>query len=200
MLDSSAQNWAQYFIVDEYRDSSGKLNRQYLLTRDGFTLLVMGFTGQKALQWKLKYIEAFNAMEKTLKDKGFQIEPVQLQCIKETNKTLKYIQDKSLRDSIARQALSKLYDIEVPAVEINTKTIGCDITVKEFIAVQCDKEADHSAKLEDLYQCYDAWCRLSSYSPLSKINFGRHMRLYGFEQGHRRGLGRFWRGVKIKQV
>lgn len=38
----------------------------YLMNRDGFSLLVMGFTGAKALEWKLKYIEAFNAMEKKL--------------------------------------------------------------------------------------------------------------------------------------
>ena len=37
------------------------------MNRDGFTLLVMGFTGQKALEWKLKYIQAFNEMEKELK-------------------------------------------------------------------------------------------------------------------------------------
>lgn len=35
----------------------------YYMNRDGFSLLVMGFTGKKALEWKLKYIEAFNQME-----------------------------------------------------------------------------------------------------------------------------------------
>ena len=38
----------------------------YLMNRDGFSLLVMGFTGKKALQWKLSYIQAFNAMESKL--------------------------------------------------------------------------------------------------------------------------------------
>lgn len=37
--------------------------RFYLLTRDAFSLLAMGFTGAAALRWKLKYIEAFNALE-----------------------------------------------------------------------------------------------------------------------------------------
>lgn len=36
------------------------------ITRDGFTLLVMGFTGKRALEWKIKYIDAFNQMEATL--------------------------------------------------------------------------------------------------------------------------------------
>lgn len=38
-------------------------DRAYLLTRDGFSLLVMGFTGAEAVKWKLRYIEAFNALE-----------------------------------------------------------------------------------------------------------------------------------------
>jgi Rha family phage regulatory protein len=64
----SAQNCAQYFIPSEYKDGSGKANKEYLLTRDGFSLLVMGFTGAKALRWKVKYIEAFNSMEKRLRN------------------------------------------------------------------------------------------------------------------------------------
>ena len=39
----------------------------YNLTRDGFSLLVMGFTGQKAYQWKIEFIKAFNTMEAKLK-------------------------------------------------------------------------------------------------------------------------------------
>ena len=45
---------------------------EYLMNRDGFSLLVMGFTGQKALEWKLKYIAAFNAMEEELKKQQIQ--------------------------------------------------------------------------------------------------------------------------------
>lgn len=38
----------------------------YNMTRDGFVILVMGFTGKEAMQWKIRYIEAFNAMEAAL--------------------------------------------------------------------------------------------------------------------------------------
>lgn len=41
--------------------------RQYLMNRDGFTLLVMGFEGRKAMQFKMRYINAFNQMEQELK-------------------------------------------------------------------------------------------------------------------------------------
>lgn len=55
-----------YFILAEYQNR-GKTYRKYLLTRDGFSLLVMGFTGPAALHWKLLYIEAFNKMEQALR-------------------------------------------------------------------------------------------------------------------------------------
>lgn len=42
----------------------------YYMNRDGFSLLVMGFTGKKALSFKLKYIDAFNKMEAAIKEGG----------------------------------------------------------------------------------------------------------------------------------
>lgn len=47
--------------------SNGQTYRSYDMDRDGFVLLAMGFTGKKALKWKLKYIEAFNNMEAQLR-------------------------------------------------------------------------------------------------------------------------------------
>ena len=60
------------FKVSEYVDESGKSNKMYLLTRDSFSLIVMGFTGEKAYEWKLKYIKAFNIMEQKLLNKQNQ--------------------------------------------------------------------------------------------------------------------------------
>lgn len=45
---------------------NGKPQPYFELTRDAFALIVMGFTGKKALQWKIDYINAFNAMEAEL--------------------------------------------------------------------------------------------------------------------------------------
>lgn len=67
----STQNSVQYkkmFKEDVYRDSSGKQNKMFYLNRDGFTFIAMGFTGTKADEFKLKYIEAFNQMEKQLQE------------------------------------------------------------------------------------------------------------------------------------
>lgn len=66
MENEPSQNWLRYFIPNKYQDLKGEMRKEYLLTRDGFSLLVMGFTGTKALEWKLKYIDAFNKMEKVI--------------------------------------------------------------------------------------------------------------------------------------
>ena len=58
----------KYFIESTYTDKSNRQSKEYLLTKDGFSLLVMGFNGREALEWKLKYIEAFNTMERKLKE------------------------------------------------------------------------------------------------------------------------------------
>ena len=56
-----------YFAITDYVDSMNRPQEEYLITKDGFTLLVMGFTGASALKWKIKYIQAFNEMEQSLK-------------------------------------------------------------------------------------------------------------------------------------
>ena len=70
-----AENSATKFFQETSSVYRGQHFPFYLMNRDGFSLLAMGFTGKKALQWKLKYIEAFNEMEETLKQ-GYLEEPV----------------------------------------------------------------------------------------------------------------------------
>lgn len=61
----TAQNCAvkKMFVKSTYINSRGQEWPMYYMNRDGFSLLVMGFTGKKALDFKLKYIDAFNKME-----------------------------------------------------------------------------------------------------------------------------------------
>ena len=56
------------FHETTYKNERGREYREIYMNRDGFTLLAMGFTGKKALEFKLKYIEAFNQMEKQLQE------------------------------------------------------------------------------------------------------------------------------------
>ena len=64
--DISSAEFSALFYEETYAASNGKKNPMYYMNRDGFTLLVMGYTGEKAMQFKLAYIKQFNAMEKAL--------------------------------------------------------------------------------------------------------------------------------------
>jgi Rha family phage regulatory protein len=59
------------FEAVEFTDAKGEQRPAYRITRDGFTLLAMGFTGKRALAFKLAYIEAFNKMEAALRGAAF---------------------------------------------------------------------------------------------------------------------------------
>ena len=61
-------NFEEMFYETTSPDAYGRAQKTYLMNRDGFSLLAMGFTGSEALEWKLKYIQAFNEMEKTIKE------------------------------------------------------------------------------------------------------------------------------------
>jgi Rha family phage regulatory protein len=65
-LKKDVPNFGLMFYETELPDAYGRLQRAYYITKKGFQLLAMGFTGKKAIEWKLRYIDAFEAMEKHL--------------------------------------------------------------------------------------------------------------------------------------
>lgn len=129
----SAENSAvtQMFFKTTYTAGTGKAYPMYLMNRDGFTLLAMGFTGKAALEWKLKYIQAFNAMEKQLSapqipklskemqalfllDDRTQRQEQRLTALENTM-TVDYNQQRVLRKSISRSVICALGDEKAPA-------------------------------------------------------------------------------------
>lgn len=63
-----SENFTQLnFELSEYKDDSSKTNKYYIITKDGFMFLVMGFTGKEAALWKERFINAFNEMEASLR-------------------------------------------------------------------------------------------------------------------------------------
>ena len=66
LLSDSGEFGELNYLLTTYISSQNKELPCYEMTRDGFTLLAMGYTGKDAQRWKIKYIEAFNAMEREL--------------------------------------------------------------------------------------------------------------------------------------
>lgn len=69
LIGGTAENSAiaEMFSESRYLNEQNKEQPMFLMNRDGFTLLAMGFTGKKAMQFKLEYIKAFNSMEAQIK-------------------------------------------------------------------------------------------------------------------------------------
>ena len=66
-LDCSDDFRQSNFGLTSYKDSQGKKQPRYAMTRDGFTFLAMGYRGEKAAKFKELYIKHFNEMEKFIK-------------------------------------------------------------------------------------------------------------------------------------
>lgn len=102
-----------------YKDAKGEERPEYLLTKDGTTMLIMGYTGELAMKFKEAYIKRFNEMEKQLKEK--QQEPaltvmtldqkvsltkVILECAGITGNQLALALDKGVRTDTGSSLLS----------------------------------------------------------------------------------------------
>lgn len=152
----------EMFIESEY-ENRGKKYPEYLLTRDGFSLLAMGFTGKKALEWKLKYIEVFNKMEKTLttprKLSAMEQLKLQYQVIDEHEERLSYLennmtidfgQQQRLQNKAKSKAVKVLGGINSPAYRDKS------ISSKVFSAIWKD---------------YKNYFMLGSYRDTAKVDF-----------------------------
>lgn len=85
------------FVEITYIDTRGRKQPEYLMTKDGFTILAMGFTGAKAMQFKEAYIKAFNKMEGLLKGNTtiLQLEK-RIEALEKANKPFKKISEESI--------------------------------------------------------------------------------------------------------
>ncbi|EFN2165241.1 Rha family transcriptional regulator [Campylobacter coli] len=92
------------FKASKYIDSTGRILPCYKITRDGFSLLVMGFTGEKAYKWKIEFIKAFNEMEKRLRNIEY-----------EKHDKLAFRQSLGYKSQLAQQKLK--YENEIKALK-----------------------------------------------------------------------------------
>lgn len=168
-----AENSAVKNIVIEskYVNSRGREYPEYLLTRDGFSLLVMGFTGQKALEWKLKYIQAFNKMEQELVQvkKLSPMEQLKLQyevldeheerlSNLENNMTVDFRQQRLLQNKARSKAIEVLGGAESQAYKDNS------VRGKAFSAIWRD---------------YKDYFMIASYRDTPRIDFNKSMEYLG---------------------
>ena len=132
----SAENSANKFFYESFYMYRGRKLAEYYMNRDGFSLLAMGFTGKKAIKWKMAYIEAFSRMEELLKkrenskeyvakiiDRFFLLElnpsnnqelmTIKIKQLNELRGILPYIKDLDKRNVLAEYLTRELIRIDL---------------------------------------------------------------------------------------
>lgn len=110
-LVSESENTKLWFHKSTYKvERNNKTYPMYYMNRDGFSLLVMGFTGKKALEWKIKYIEAFNQMESYInfRKADIQIQKNSMQFLHD-NLEMPDTRDYCKANTIANKCVSNLF-------------------------------------------------------------------------------------------
>jgi len=138
----------------------------YHLTRDGFTLLAMGFTGKRALAFKLAYIDAFNRMEAELQGKAAELPPPPV-----PTRTLNFtftvpVNDRSLRwlmhtDRTGREVVTELSP--------ETHVITADQWIQRLMVSPGDLNLTMSQMLSITHACLNAM-RTSAGMYASRLN------------------------------
>ena len=175
-----AEKSADLFIESSYQHPQNKQTYKcYNLTRDGFSLLVMGFTGKKALEWKLKYIEAFNLMEQKIRERYSDISP-QLQFLIDMERKQKQLEKKQeeLESKIAD--ISEIRDNTIKATfEYGRISSELQKSISKTVKIRCIDicgtaqmyEAVHKSIENTIYSDIKKRFEVSSYRELAYNQF-----------------------------
>ncbi|OKA32654.1 transcriptional regulator [Bacillus cereus] len=155
-----------FFEPIQYTDNSNRKQVKYNLSKDGLTLLAMGFTGTKALKFKMMYIEEFNRMEQQIKDQ-------------------QQAQPKTALDQIQQLLLEGTMELKEKVEELETFTKeGFGDIQKEFI----NKMTIDSQQQRIMQNTVEASVR---YCWNNGTNHGRFTKRQLFSKAHRRLKDRY---------
>ena len=147
----------EMFYLDNYTsEQNGHKYLHYLMNRDGFNLLVMGFTGEEALEWKMKFVKAFNKMEKALKLPQLTPNPhyrtrMIKTAVKDIGDTASTISEvfgvkKPMAMASAMQMIGVAYGIDTSPLEqfLPSETKPCYMNPTDIANVMCIKKGNGS--------------------------------------------------------
>lgn len=144
------------FVETSYLDTFNRKQKKYLLTKKGLTLLVMGYTGSKALQFKLAYIDKFEEMENKLKQSvvvapitnPLDMVQIMLDSLKAQSKQVNFLENKVNQietkiddrlNEITEQANRELSTFPKPSAEYEQMRLYNDPTDDEQTQTEVDR-------------------------------------------------------------
>ncbi|WP_342658665.1 Rha family transcriptional regulator [Sphingomonas sp. NY01] len=185
------------------------------IDRDGFALLAMGFTGPKALQWKMRYIEAFNRMEAALLAPVIAEAPAEsliaMPAFGFTDEQVRTIETvHKLADAVGK--MSRVAG-RAMAMDMWTKLGGsmfadsvpalpaprvADAGVASWLSERVESAADGEMPTRWLHEDYQGWCATNGARCLVLSEFGRHLNRLGVPQKMSNGSQRV--GVRLRPI
>ena len=140
-LQCSQEFRASNFRCSSYTTSQNKVLACYEITIDGFSILGMGFKGDRAAQWKEKYINAFNSMHTELISRKFQITELE-----DLVKAVEMIESDSSKS--VGQKLDAVANINMQYPEISSKAGIALQSCKKYKQILMEKEQGLKKKIQ----------------------------------------------------
>lgn len=199
-LECSKEFTALNFEGSSYLDPTGRAMPMYNMTRDGFTILAMGFTGKEAMQWKEKFIAAFNAMEQALLEGAGERRQVDVTLnhvrgitnpngldIRYTLDLTKIAMHPTRRNLAVLERLTGIPMEDVLPQQVETVDGPADQGhVAQFVADRCAEVATtHRLPLKRFYEHFRKWYAMEvdagHYGIPSRVEVARRLRAMGFD-------------------
>lgn len=120
------------FCESAYYNEQNKEQPMFVMNRDGFTLLAMGFTGEKALKFKIEYITAFNKMEEVIKNSIYQVPQTFSDALLLAAKQQKLIEEQ--QKEISRNA-TEIKDLSDAVATMKPKADYCDLILANHTTI-----------------------------------------------------------------
>ena len=193
-----ARNFAALVEVIDVGNSGKKEVRFFEMDRKGFSLLAMGFTGAKALEWKIRFIDAFDKLEQAVSlglepGGGILGTPDAMDRIKLALAVVR--EARIIYGRTGAKSLWRRLGLPDPGEHSRAKPYLLGIDDPQHPSVKQWRDArlregpeGCRVKLSELHADYQGWCRERELTPVDLAMFGRELKKWGYETRHSNGM------------
>ncbi len=188
-------NFGLQIVSYEAGKGATRQRHHYEMDRKGFTLLAMGFTGPKALEWKIAYIDAFDRMEAALRsavnddeveepieDGSTYFEQVRGDELERKLSLMREIRLVYGRDAARKSwnsiGLPPIMDDDVPMLGYDSGVVPHDMI--QWLNERTERAPDHRIGTRTLHRDYQRWAMAGDREAMTEGAFGKAMVRAGY--------------------
>ena len=147
------------FAESDYVNEQGRQQPMYRMTRDGFALLAMGFTGREAMAWKERFIDAFNALE----HHALEVTPDVQRTLVETQATLARVMVSMQKSQIntetrVEQLGGEMKDVKYQVADLRAEVGDISYHLRSWVPRRELRDADKKTHRSVIAKRYRGLC------------------------------------------